>query len=271
MTPLTLDALNGFFTSPHDAPPKWLCVLMHTAYIDETGQTTDGWIFLTGWFGNEEHWKAFMPKWKAELGNRANLHMCKLRWGEKNRRTQDLLARLGPIPSSCGLRAAVGGLKYSDYRDLVEGSVVEKIASGYVQCLYPLVSAIVQHVPGDERVELLFGAQETFQEKALETLNFISRSYAGDPLYCTSTGILKLAKFSFAAPGENSILYNPSDYLASALAHHKHDKYSRKARWSRPILDATQLLGRIYDRDEIRADMVRGQRKIEARNIPFFR
>jgi hypothetical protein len=33
--------LEGYFSVPHDDPPKWL--LMLTAYIDETGQQGDSW------------------------------------------------------------------------------------------------------------------------------------------------------------------------------------------------------------------------------------
>jgi hypothetical protein len=244
---------------------------MYTAYFDETGQQADGWIFVTGWFGNEDHWKAFVPKWKVWLGRRTKFHMHELRW--KHPRTKKLLATLGPIPNSCGLRAAIGGVRLSDYQDLIKGSVVEMLSAGYIYCLFPLMNGLMQSLPGDERIELFFGPQDRFRETALKTLDFISKSSIGDPLYCTSTGISRLAKWSFTAPGDHSIMYHPADYLASALAHNKYDKQSQKAQWSRPIIDETNqadLVGAILEHDEIRAQIIRGRNLLDANGISFF-
>jgi len=53
---------------------------MLTAYLDESGQETKGWMF--GWFPwNDEQWKQFVPLWKEALGpQRKHLHMADLRW-----------------------------------------------------------------------------------------------------------------------------------------------------------------------------------------------
>src|SRR5690349_4944011 len=92
--------LDGYFSSPHDAPPKRL--LMLTAYLDESGHESKNWMFLAGFLGNEEQWRDFVPKWQAGLGpQRKCLHMTELRWNRE--RTQTLLRKLGPIPEQCKL------------------------------------------------------------------------------------------------------------------------------------------------------------------------
>lgn len=263
--------LDGMFQSPHDAPPKWLFVLsqleMYTAYLDETGQQTNGWVFVTGFLGNEEQWSQFVPHWKDGLGKRTKFHMHELRW--KHPRTKALLKRLGPIPESCGLKAVVGGVKYSDYQDLIAGSIVEKLSEGYIWCLFPLVLTMLKYIPSNERVELFFGPQDRYRDRALDLLDFFAKETLGDPRFCTTHGLPKLAKWSFAPPGENSIMFHPADYYASALAHVYHDKTSEKAQLCMPILDSNKWVGKILNREEIRGQVTRARQELLDAGIRF--
>jgi len=83
---------------------------MLTAYLDESGQETKGWMFVAGFLGNDEQWKQFVPLWKEALGpQRRHLHMADLRW--KKQRTKELLARLRRVSTS--LRPVV--MEFSEY------------------------------------------------------------------------------------------------------------------------------------------------------------
>lgn len=272
---LSSDDLDGMFESPHDAPPKWLCVLspieMYTAYLDETGQHTNGWIFVAGFLGNEDEWKGFIPSWKDGLGSqRKRLHMHTLRWNQP--RTEKLLARLGPIPEACGLKAVAGGVNYGDYQELIEGTTVEKLSEGYLWCLFPLILCLLKYLPTDERVELIFGEQFIYQKRALSLLSQLVRETRGDPRFCTSDGLSKLAKWSFA-PWEDTPLLDPSDYYASALANYHHDKNSCKTQWCMPILDVAHnmpFIGHILTRDEIRGQVTRGRQMLLDNGLQFY-
>ena len=260
--------LDGLFESPHDAPLKWLCVLnplhMYTAYLDETGQQTNDWVFVAGFLGNKEQWDCLVPRWKEAVGpQRKRVHMNELRW--KRLCTKKLLARLGPIPEACGLKAVAGGVKYSDYEDLIEGTIVEKLSEGYLWSLFPLVLNILKYIPPDERVELIFGAQSIYKERALDLSSFMAKTTVEDP----NSGLSKLAKWIFV-PLESTILLDPSDYYAYALAQYHRDRTSQKTEWCMPILDAPHempYIGRILSRDEIRGQIIRGKQNLMQHGI----
>jgi hypothetical protein len=255
MTPeVTCHDLDGMFESPHDAPPKWLCVLsqkMYTAYLDETGIHANDWIFIAGFLGKKEHWDSLIPRWKIGLGQRKKLHMHKLRWSKPS--TEKLLARLGPIPKSCGLRPVVGGVKYSDYQDLVEGTIIQKSSQGYFWCMLALVQSIIKSIPQDERVELIFASQSKYQEQALSALSAIDNEIITNPKLheCrTLNGMSKLAKYGFTSYESTSLL-EPADYYASAMAHRYIDATSHKAQWSNPILEELTI-GCVFSREQVR-------------------
>ena len=223
MTPQAVwNDLDGMFESPHDAPPKWLCVLndMYTAYLDETGVHANHWVFIAGFLGKKEQWESLIPRWKLGLGQRKKLHMHKLRWGKRS--TERLLATLGPIPKSCGLRPVVGGIKYSDYQDLVEGTIIQQSSQAYFWCMLALVQSILRSIPQDERVEIIFASQSKYQQRALSALSAIDNAIITNPKLdaCrTSNGMSKLAKYGFTSYESTSLL-EPADYYASAMAHH---------------------------------------------------
>ena len=269
--------LDGMFESPHNAPPKWLRILttlyMYTAYLDETGQQANGWIFVAGFLGNKEQWDNFVPRWQKALGpQRKRLHMNELRW--KKPATKKLLAALGPVPEACGLKAVAGGVKYSDYEDLIEGTIVEKLSEGYLWSLFPLVLNIIKYIPADEGVELILGAQAEYKERSLDFLALMAKTIVEDPIYLTSrtpSGLSKLAKWGFVPP-ESTILLDPSDYYAYALAHYHQDPTSQRTEWCTPILDAEHgmpYIGRILSRDEIRGQITRGIEKLLLEGIPL--
>ena len=133
--------LEGFFNSPHDHPAKWLFML--TAYLDESGHEGHGWVFVAGFYGNDDQWQHVAAEWKKALGKRTKFHMRSLRW--KHRRTKDLLAALGPLPAHCKLQRIAGGVRVSDYADLIHaGTMHEKASKGYVLCLLALMVQVLR-------------------------------------------------------------------------------------------------------------------------------
>lgn len=228
---------------------------MLTAYLDETGQHTNGWTFVAGFYGSEDQWKTFAPRWRQALGvQRQRLHMYELRW--KKPSTQRLLERLGPIPQECGLTAMIAGVKYSDYEDLVRGTTVEALSEPYVWALFPLILTMLRAIPPDERVELIFEDQPVYRERALKALALIERESKGRPEFLTRSGLPKLAKWRFV-PKASTSLFDPSDYLVSSLGHHHIGKTSKKARWSSPIMMSTPWIGKILSRKEIREQVTK--------------
>jgi len=208
MTPrVSWNDLNGMFESPHDAPPKWLCVLndMYTAYLDETGVHDNHWVFIAGFLGKKEQWESLIPQWKLGLGQREKLHMHKLRWA--NSSTKRLLSTLGPIPKRCGLRPVVGGIKYSDYEDLIKGTIIQKPAQAYLCSMVALVSSILKFLPTDERVELVFAEQSKYKREALSALSAIQNLIITNRelhTFRTSDGLSKLGRVNTNASHRRS-------------------------------------------------------------------
>lgn len=260
--------LDGCFCSPHDAPPTVLCIVQHvyTAYLDETGQQANGWVFVAGFMGSEAQWKDFIPKWKSALGpQRKRLHTHNLRWRRPS--TGKLLLRLSSIPSESGLIGIVGGVKYSDYEDLVEGTIVEKLSEGYLWSLYPLVETILKAVPKDERLELVFGNQPIYRERAMEVLSTIAEASPSNQEWITSSGIPKLAKWSFV-PLESTILLDAADYCAYAWAQWYKNNNTQKAQWCRPLIESMNpWSGKILTREEIRGQVIRCKEHMAGQGI----
>jgi len=242
--------LDGYFDSPEDCPTKWL--LMLRAYIDESGHEAKNWMFLAGYYGSCDHWEQFVSAWKEGLGpQRKSLHMSTLRWNKD--RTKRLLAKLGPIPERCGLTGMLGGVKFSDYEDLVTGTPAARQLKGYMICLFPIVLQTLKALPHNERIELVFEQQneyEPFVNMALPGLTVPDRHA---PWLMTSDGLPKLAKWGFVPKG-TTIMGDPADYLAFALREAWTDKTSKKAKWCRPILSqgSGEGMGAILSRKTIR-------------------
>lgn len=242
--------LEGFFGSPEDNPPKWLIVIR--AYLDETGQQERDYVFVAGHIGYESQWQKFVPAWNAALGpQRKRLHMQSLRW---TKRTKSLLESLGPVPSDCGLKRLVGGVRVSDYDDLLPGSLAKKVVAGYACALLAVcTSVMLGSIPDGERYEIILEQQDVYALHAQAVFMTFERS--PDPHFRNSDGLLKLAKWSFA-PSNSTMLFDQADYLCYALANRYKDSRSLKARWCAPILEGGETIGRIMAREEIREAVI---------------
>jgi hypothetical protein len=225
---------------------------MMTAYIDESGHESKGWMFLAGYLGTEDQWKAFVPAWKTGLGpQRKSLHMTDLRWNRD--RTKQLLSRLGPIPEDCGLTPILGGVRYGDYEDLVTGTPAAKLLKGWLTCLFTIVLDTLRVIPEGERLELVFEEQLEYQTYAHHILSVIA---SHDPWKGTEwrdkQGKSKIAKWGFVPKG-TTIMTDPADYLAFALREIWTDQKSKKSVWCAPILKSGSGVGKILKRGQIRS------------------
>jgi hypothetical protein len=233
---------------------------MLRAYLDESGHESKGWMALAGFIGRREQWLDFIPKWKAGLGpQRKSLHMTSLRWNRD--RTRQLLARLGPIPESCGLDGVFGGVRYQDYEDLVVGTEDEKLLKGYITCMVPMVINILRGTPQDERVELVFEEQREYAPFAHMSLSILTlREVDSAAWKFTKDGKPRLAKWGWVPKG-STVMTDPADYLAFALREAWTDKTSKKAKWCNPIISSGngEGLGGRMTRERIRRTIKKAQ------------
>jgi hypothetical protein len=243
------DELRECFRIPHDSPPRWMVVL--TAYLDESGQESNSYVFIAGFLGNDEQWRRCATEWKVGLGGRKGLHMKRLRWGQP--RTERLLQRLGPIPHQCGLEPLLGGVRVSDYEDLIKGTIDEQLMAGYISALYPLVIQTLRWIPSHERVEFIFEAQDRYEQRANLVLSDIANNQRGSE-FLTSDGISKLANWRFV-PKDSTIFTQPADYFAYAVTQIYRDKKSEKSRLCMPICpdgDKSTAIGSVMSRKQVR-------------------
>jgi hypothetical protein len=248
--PLAGRELEGCFRIPHDNPPRWLFVL--TAYLDESGQESNAYVFIAGFLGNDEQWKKCAVDWKAALGARKALHMNRLRWAYP-KKVEKVLNRLGPIPYQCGLEALLGGVRVGDYEDIVKGTLSEKLMTGYIAALYPLVIQMLKVVPSNERVEIVFEAQERYETLVHIVLTNLTKSR--EPEFLTDDGLPKLANWSFASKA-STMLTQPADFLAYAVTQIYRDSKSEKSRLCLPICpggEKSTVIGAVMPRNQIRS------------------
>lgn len=222
---------------------------MLTGYFDESGHESKDHVIIAGFVGNESQWKAVADAWKEGLGARRGLHMSELRWSKPYTRT--LLERLGPIPKQFSLEPAIGGVRVSDYEDLIDGSPWGKLGKGYFASLYPLIVRLMHWLPEGERIELVLDRQEHYQPVA----EIIFRALAKLPIFIGKDGLPKLAKWSYVPRG-STLLTELSDYYAFALAHYHKDPNSKKSQWCAPILRGNmEPIGAIWNREQIRTNI----------------
>jgi hypothetical protein len=221
-----------------------------TAYLDESGQESKGRVFIAGFLGNDDQWKKCAANWKTALGGRKSLHMRKLRWS--SHRTGPLLARLGPVPRNAGLEPLLGGVKVTDYEDLVAGSIGEKLLAGYIAALYPLVIKALQYVPRDERLELVLGQQQRYALFANLMLGALAKMRFPAEMFLTDKGLPKLASWR-SVPRESTHLCEPADYLAYATTQVYRDRGSLRAKMCLPIMgDDATFTGEVLSREKVR-------------------
>jgi hypothetical protein len=243
--------LDGCFESPEDAPPKVLFVIR--AYLDETGHEGNDFVFIAGHAGYHEEWSCFVGKWLRGIGLQRNrLHMNELRWNDSAKK---LLARLGPIPNECGLLRVIGGVKVSDYDDLLAGTKAEKLLKGYYQSLFIAVISLLHALPDNERVEIALEYQKEYERRA----DIILAGIAADPQFKTIDGKSKIACWRFM-PKNDNIMFDQADYLCYALLQKYRDESSKKARWCSPILGDGTFIGKVMSKDEIRENLLQLKR-----------
>ncbi len=244
------EVLQSAFRIPHDAPPNWLLVL--TAYIDESNQTSDDWMSVAGFFGNDDQWKSFVPAWGEAIAPRTHLHTRMLRFSgpHAERRTKPLLERAGAVPNRCGLASMFGMVRHSDYADLVD-SGDEGIFCGYIACCLPMVINTLRGIPENERIELVFERQDRHWE-ILDLALWTVVYFAGVQTRLAN-GKSKLANWR-SIEKESTCLTEAADYFAYALVQNHLDPGSVRAKWCKPILNSGggSGYGRKQDREAIR-------------------
>jgi hypothetical protein len=168
-----------------------------------------------------------------------------------------MLARAGGVPEQCGLTPIVGGVRYSDYSDLIAGSRAEKLLSGYVVCFGGMLINTLRGIPQDERLEVVFEEQPVHQRNnsiAMHALQNASTSEMRLP-----DGRPKLANWRPVPKGATP-LTEIADFFAYALFQVWRDSKSLKTSLCRPILDAYggEGLGAILTRAKAREVVLTG-------------
>ena len=225
-------------------------------------------MFLGGFFGTEEQWASFDPKWREALGpQRRLLHMHRLRWNSDS--TRRLLERLGSIPNASGLTPVLGGLRFGDYEDLVVGTPDERLLKGYLACIAPMVIQILKVVPDNDCLELIFEEQPEYQHYANLALQIsVLETAKNQPWAISSDGRPKLAKWTFVSKGSTARL-DPADYFVFALGKLYTDPKSKKAEWCKPILQSGggKGIGSIMHRKMIRTIIMNTQLLAQYRTL----
>jgi len=220
------------------------------AYLDESGHEQD-YVILAGHAGTFAEWIRFAVQWHLALGpQRKRLHMKNLRWSKPA--TKRLLAALGPLPSKCGLVRLFGGVRVSDYADLVTGTRVEKMFKGYIPALFTAISHLIMSLPDDERLEVVFEEQREYERHVHAAMTAIC--YSKDPRYRAKDGTRKLARWVFL-PKDDEPLFDQADYTAYALLQRCRDPNSTRAKWCAPILAGRRVVGEILNREQARKSL----------------
>lgn len=245
--------LESAFRIPHDAPPRWLVVF--TAYLDETGQEQDDWMFVAGFFGPDDAWRRVSDSWRKAIAPRQHLHVQTQRFRKESVRR--MLERAGPVAVECGLTPMVGGVRQKDYLDLLKGTREEKLLNGYVTCCHFAVFNALRSLPPGERLEVVFEQQDQYgwmNEIAMQVMADIPH-----PELILPDGRHKLASWR-SVPKGSTVLIEPADYFAFALRQLWRDDKSQKTSWCRSMLDACdgKAVGYIMRRREIRFATIGG-------------
>jgi len=241
--------VRDLFETPHDRRPGEIFVL--TAYLDESGHESKGFIIMAGFLGDAVQWTNCELSWKAALGNRKHLHMQDLRWS-KPERVKRLLDVLGPVPHSAPLQALVSTVNIADIEDLLDGTQMQKLMKGYFLTLLGTIHLIASGIPPEETFKLVLEAQNEYAYGVHQT-------FLGTRDMLTPSGARKLISVEFVDK-DQSCLTEPSDFLAYAILQQHRDPGSEKARLCAPILKNLQpaLVRHHSEQKEVLRDYVRG-------------
>jgi hypothetical protein len=228
-----------------------------TAYVDESGQEQKNWMFVAGFVGDDKQWTDTADAWKVAIAPRKHLHMTRLRF--KKDREKRMLERAGVVPGKCGLTPVLGGVRQSDYKDLIAGTREEKLMNGYICCCFAMVINTLRGIPPNERLEVVFERQDRYWWMTEIAMNVIASDRTNKEMLLPD-GTPKLANWR-SVPKGSTPLTEPADYFAHALLQAWRDKNSVKSQWCKPILNAHggEGFGAIMRRPTIRQIIQQGQ------------
>jgi hypothetical protein len=208
-------------------------------------------MFVAGYLGDEQAWRHVEALWPSAIDPRKHLHMNRLRFSRESER--EMLLRVAAVSKECGLTPIFGGVRQSDYFDLVEGTEAERRLAGYLICCFPLIIHTLRNIPENERLELVCGRQDRYWPLADLAIATIAQArYYPDILM--SDGRHKLANWRTAPQGPEEGLTEIADSFCYALLQAYRDKTSLRAQWCQPILDAHEGgYGQVFKKDEIRS------------------
>jgi len=210
---------------------------MITIYLDESRHNDpDSFMVLAGFWGKKEQWDGFTPEWIAALGKRKSLHMRTLRLNSERgaKRARPLLAKLGPLPYKHGLSPIYAAVKSGDYSDVIANTPWEQTLPGYVICLTAIMQRLSQRIAAHESIKVVCEIQTRYEEIAARTFR---QARSAVPLSLPQRPYFSGIEF---IPKDSSVLTQPSDFLAYALAERHRDRKSAKAKLCAPILGPTQ-------------------------------
>ena len=210
---------------------------MLTAYLDESGQEQDDWMFIAGYTGDDVAWRKFPELWAKAIGpQREHLHMKSLRFTKLPVRR--MLAKEASVPKECGLTPIAAGIRLRDYADLLSAEEDTLIHAAYIMCCRAVAIFAMRSIPQNERVEIVLERQDRYGWFAALELQKISETAQHPELLMEDGKTSKLASWRSMNKGD-TVLCEPADYLAYALLQHARDKNSLKSRWTYPIIAAT--------------------------------
>lgn len=235
---------------------------MISVYLDESRHgDPNSFMVVAGFWGNKEQWDGLIPDWVSGLGKRKSLHMCTLRLNSKRgtERARPLLERLGPLPYKHGLTPVYAGVRTGDYLDIVANTQHEYRLPGYAICLVGIMSSLSRTVPSHQSIKIICEIQKTYEDRACRVFQQICVT---PPFNNPSRPYFSGIEF---IPKHSSVLTQPSDFLAYAIAQGYENRTSHKALLCEPIIGPKGVLGLPIGRDEIRRLMTKAKRTLGQR------
>ena len=233
---------------------------MLTAYLDESGQEQDDWMFIAGYMGDDSAWRKFPELWAKAIGpQREHLHMKTLRFSKEP--VRKMLKRAALVPKECGLIPIMAGVRLKDYADLFHEQEDSFIHAAYVMCCKAVVIFAMRSLPENERLEIVFERQDRYGWYAAQEFQNIAETTVHPELLMPDGKSSKLASWR-SIEKKDTVLCEPADYLAYAALQQARDKKSVKSRWTYPIIAAHGNAGfaALIKREEAKGVIV-GQKK----------
>jgi Protein of unknown function (DUF3800) len=227
---------------------------MVTLYLDESRhEDHESYMVVAGFWGKQEQWDALIPDWVSALGKKKALHMSGLRLGSKAGalRGGRLLGRLGPLPYKHGLTPIYTAVKTGDYLDIIANTPYAETMPGYAVCLTGVMQRLSRMVRSTESIKIFCEIQKSYEEDARRTFRQVSRTRPiSDPTRPYFHSIEFISK-------DSSVLTQPSDFLAYALAEHHANGDSAKAKLCKPIFGNGGVVGLTLTREHVREIMTK--------------